>query len=98
MERSAFETELLPVVEKYQTGAIPYYLLAGGCLTGKYRSQKDAEKVARGATVEKYLNERGFGVVAALDEVAYARGSTLLSVCRNKALRSLTRCAQATQT
>jgi aryl-alcohol dehydrogenase-like predicted oxidoreductase len=76
MERSAFETELLPVVEKYQIGAIPYYSLAGGFLTGKYRSQKDAEKVARGTTVQKYLNERGFGVVAALDEVAHARGST----------------------
>ena len=55
---------------------IPYYSLAGGFLTGKYSSQKDAEKVARGATVQKYLNERGFGVVAALDEVAHARGST----------------------
>jgi aryl-alcohol dehydrogenase-like predicted oxidoreductase len=76
MERSAFETELLPVVEKYQIGVITYYSLAGGFLTGKYRSQKDAENVARGATVQKYLNERGFGVVAALDEVAHAHGST----------------------
>jgi aryl-alcohol dehydrogenase-like predicted oxidoreductase len=76
MERSAFETELLPVVEKYQIGAIPYYSLAGGFLTGKYRSQKDTEKAVRGATVRKYLSERGFGVVAALDEVAHAHGST----------------------
>jgi aryl-alcohol dehydrogenase-like predicted oxidoreductase len=76
MERSAFETELLPVVEKYQLGVIPYYSLAGGFLTGKYRSQQDAEKSARGATVQKYLNDRGFGVVAALDEVAHAHGST----------------------
>ena len=36
MERSAFETELLPVVEKNQIGVIPYYSLAGGFLTGKY--------------------------------------------------------------
>jgi aryl-alcohol dehydrogenase-like predicted oxidoreductase len=76
MERSAFETELLPVVEKYQIGVIPYYSLAGGFLSGKYRSQKDTENIARGATVQKYLNERGFGVVAALDEVAHAHGST----------------------
>jgi aryl-alcohol dehydrogenase-like predicted oxidoreductase len=80
MERSAFETELLPVVEKYQIGVIPYYSLAAGFLTGKYRSQKDADKAARGATVQKYLNGRGFGVVAALDEVAHARGSTPASV------------------
>jgi len=76
MERSAFETKLLPVVKKYQIGVIPYYSLAGGFLTGKYRSQQDAEKSARGATVQKYLNERGFGVVAALDDVAHAHGST----------------------
>ncbi len=76
MERSAFETELLPVVQKYQIGAIPYYSLAGGFLTGKYRSHADADKAARGATVAKYLNERGFAVVAALNEVAHARGST----------------------
>jgi aryl-alcohol dehydrogenase-like predicted oxidoreductase len=44
MERSVFETELLPVVEKYQIGAIPYYSLAGGFLTGKYRNQQDTEK------------------------------------------------------
>ncbi len=76
VERSTFETELLPVVEKYQIGVIPYYSLAGGFLTGKYRSQQDAEKSARGATVQKYLNQRGFGVVTALDEVAHAHGST----------------------
>lgn len=76
MERSNFETELLPVVEKYRLGVIPYYSLASGFLTGKYRSPQDAEKAARRASVEKYLNARGFGVVAALDEVADVLGST----------------------
>jgi aryl-alcohol dehydrogenase-like predicted oxidoreductase len=64
------------VVEKYQLDANPYYSLAGGFLTDKYRSKQDTEKGVRGATVQKYLNERGFGVVAALDEVAHACGST----------------------
>jgi aryl-alcohol dehydrogenase-like predicted oxidoreductase len=68
--------QLLPVVRKYQIGVIPYYSLAAEFLTGKYRSQQDTEKAARGTTVQKYLNERGFGVVAALDEVAHAHGST----------------------
>lgn len=76
MERSIFETELLQVVEKYRLGVIPYYSLASGFLTGKYRSPQDAEKAARRASVEKYLNARGFGVVSALDEVADALGST----------------------
>jgi len=76
VERSGYETDLLPVVEKYHLGVIPYFSLAAGFLTGKYRSQQDAEKVARGAMVKKYLNAWGFGVVVALDEVAHAHGST----------------------
>ena len=76
VEREKFETELLPVVEKYQLGVIPYFSLAAGFLTGKYRSAKDTEKAARGKAVQKYLNDWGFSVVAALDEVAQATGST----------------------
>jgi len=76
VEREPFETELLPVVQKYQLGVIPYFSLAAGFLSGKYRSQQDTEKAARGAMVQKYLNDWGFGVVAALDEVAQATGST----------------------
>lgn len=75
-EREQFETELLPVVQKYGLGVIPYFSLAAGFLSGKYRSQQDTEKTARGAMVQKYLNDWGFGVVAALDEVANATGST----------------------
>jgi len=76
VERSDFETDLLPVVEKYQLGVIPYFSLAAGFLTGKYRSQQDTEKAARGAMVQKYLNDWGFAVVVALNEVAHAHGST----------------------
>ena len=76
VEREQFETELLPVVQKYKLGVIPYFSLAAGFLSGKYRSQQDTEKAARGAMVQKYLNDWGFGVVAALDEVAHATGST----------------------
>ena len=76
VEREKFETELLPVVDKYQLGVIPYFSLAAGFLSGKYRSAKDTEKAARGKSVQKYLNDWGFSVVAALDEVAQATGST----------------------
>ena len=76
VERHEFETDLLPVVEKYQLGVIPYFSLAAGFLTGKYRSQQDAEKAKRVAMVQKYLNEWGFRVVGALDEVANAQSST----------------------
>ncbi|WP_263350994.1 aldo/keto reductase [Acidicapsa acidisoli] len=76
VERESYESDLLPVVEKYQVGVIPYFSLAAGFLTGKYRSKQDTEQAARGAMVQKYLNDWGFGVVAALDEVANAHGST----------------------
>src|ERR1035437_4662857 len=72
VERPAFEMDLLPVVEKYHLGVTPYFSLAAGFLTGKYRSQQDTAKAARGAMAGKYLNPWGFGVVAVLDEVANA--------------------------
>lgn len=62
-----YETDLLPVVEKYKLGVIPYFSLAAGFLTGKYRSQQDTEKAPRGTSVKKYMNDWGFGVAAALD-------------------------------
>jgi aryl-alcohol dehydrogenase-like predicted oxidoreductase len=76
VERSAFESDLLPVVKQYQIGVIPYFSLAAGFLTGKYRSKQDAEGKARSKMVEKYLNDRGFAVLKALDAVAAELRST----------------------
>ncbi len=76
VERSAFESDLLPVVEAYDIGVIPYFSLAAGFLTGKYRSKQDAAGKARGQMVEKYLNDRGFAVLDALDAVAADLHST----------------------
>ncbi len=80
VERSAFESDLLPVVKQYQIGVIPYFSLAAGFLTGKYRSKQDAEGKARSKMVEKYLNDRGFAVLKALDAVAAELHSTQASV------------------
>jgi len=77
VEREKFESDLLPVVQKYQLGVIPYFSLAAGFLSGKYVSKQDAEKAARGAMVQKYMNDFGFGVIAALNEVASAKQSPL---------------------
>jgi aryl-alcohol dehydrogenase-like predicted oxidoreductase len=75
-DREDFETNLLPVVQEHTLGVIPYYSLAAGFLTGKYRSKKDAEGKARGGTVAKYLNDWGWSLLDALDEVAKAHQST----------------------
>ena len=74
--REEFETQLLPVVQEHTLGVIPYYSLAAGFLTGKYRSKNDADGKARGGTVAKYLNDWGFQVLHVLDEVASAHQST----------------------
>ena len=76
VERLPFESDLLPVVKKYQLGVIPYFSLAAGFLTGKYRKAEDAANAARGGMVKKYLNERGFAVVDALATIAEQHGST----------------------
>jgi aryl-alcohol dehydrogenase-like predicted oxidoreductase len=57
-------------------GVIPYFALASGFLTGKYRSESDLAKGPRGQMVKKYLDERGFRILAALDQVAAKHGST----------------------
>ena len=51
-------------------GVLPYFSLASGFLTGKYRSLQDASGKAREARVKKYFNPRGMRILAALDEVA----------------------------
>ncbi|AMV37209.1 aldo/keto reductase [Planctomyces sp. SH-PL62] len=71
VERADFEAELGPFCLKENIGVIPYYSLASGFLTGKYRREDDLSKSpARSTNVKKYLNDRGFRVLDALDQVA----------------------------
>src|SRR5205807_2212662 len=61
-ERALFEPDLERVCREAGLGVIPYYSLAAGFLTGKYRSEADLAKSPRGQGAKKYLNERGFGI------------------------------------
>ena len=76
VERPAFEAELEQVCVENDLGVINFYALASGFLTGKYRSEADLGKSARGGGVRKYLNERGLRVIAALDDVAQRLDAT----------------------
>ena len=69
-ERATYETTLEPLALQEKLGVISYYSLASGFLTGKYRSQDDLKKSPRGQAVKKYLNDRGFRILQALDQVA----------------------------
>ena len=75
-DRAGYETELEPVCQKNGLGVIPYFSLASGFLTGKYRSKADLAQKARGGIVEKYLNDRGLKIISALDRNARRYGST----------------------
>jgi len=79
-DRAVFEQELAPLCVTRGVGAITYFSLASGFLTGKYRSSHDLAGRPRGPRVEQYLNARGTGILAALDEVAAAHASTPASV------------------
>jgi aryl-alcohol dehydrogenase-like predicted oxidoreductase len=76
VERRNFESDLLPVVQRYGIGVIPYFSLASGFLTGKYGRGGSTAGMARAGMVEKYRNERGYALVDALVEVANAHQST----------------------
>jgi aryl-alcohol dehydrogenase-like predicted oxidoreductase len=80
VERAEFEGPLEDLCLNEKIGVIGYYSIASGFLTGKYRSKADAEGRARGARVEKYLNDYGFGVIAALDDVAKRFNATPVQV------------------
>jgi len=75
-ERANYEAQLEALCLKEGLGVINYYPLASGFLTGKYRSERDLAKSARGPGVKKYLNERGIKILRTLDEVAKNYAST----------------------
>jgi aryl-alcohol dehydrogenase-like predicted oxidoreductase len=75
-ERADYERALEPLVLKEGIGVIPYYALASGFLTGKYRSEADLKKSVRGGGAKSKLNPRGFRILGALDAVAARLGAT----------------------
>jgi aryl-alcohol dehydrogenase-like predicted oxidoreductase len=79
-ERADYEQNLEPWCLREGVGVIPYFSLAAGFLTGKYRSEADLAKSPRGQGVKKYLNERGLAILAALDGVAKQHNSTQAAV------------------
>jgi aryl-alcohol dehydrogenase (NADP+) len=71
--RRAFESTLRPVAARHGLGVMPYFGLAAGFLTGKYRSHRDAEGAPRASMVADYLTDAGFAVVRELDTIATER-------------------------
>jgi aryl-alcohol dehydrogenase-like predicted oxidoreductase len=70
-DRNEFESGYAALCQRENISVIPYYGLAAGFLTGKYRAPADADRnPARGARLRKYLDARGTRILKALDEAA----------------------------
>ena len=75
-ERASFEGELQDLCIRENLGVITYFSLAAGFLTGKYRSEADFGKSARGGGMKKFMNPRGMRILDALDDVAKRYNAT----------------------
>jgi aryl-alcohol dehydrogenase-like predicted oxidoreductase len=76
MDRANYEGSLRQVSEAHGLGVLPFFSLANGFLTGKYRTEADYAKSRRGDRIAKYFAAGGARVLAALDEVAADTGAT----------------------
>ena len=79
-EREKFETDQQPVCAELGISVVPYFSLASGFLTGKYKTVEDSKGKNRGSRVEKYFDERGMRVLAALREAEEETGAKQASI------------------
>jgi len=80
LSRHKFEGELQDLCVEYNIGCVPYYGLASGYLTGKYRSEADLGKSVRGGRMTAFMEGKGPAMLAALDQVAAETGATLAQI------------------
>lgn len=80
VEREQYEKNYAPLVKKHSLSVFPYYSLASGFLTGKYRSEQDLDKSVRGGGVKKYLNEKGLSLLTVLDKLADQHETSVATV------------------
>lgn len=70
VSRKSYEEVLAPLVQRHGLAVFPYFALASGFLTGKYRTAADLEGAARAGGVSSYLNADGLAVVDRLRAIA----------------------------
>lgn len=78
--RNEYEGALEDLCANENLGVIPYFALASGFLTGKYRTEADLKKSARGGRMKDLLQGRGQALLAAMDKVAARHKATLAQV------------------
>jgi len=80
-DRNEFESGYADICKRESIGVIPYYGLAAGFLTGKYKTAADADRnPARGGRLKKYINPRGTRILDAVGKVAAGHNATSAQV------------------
>ena len=79
-DREKFETDLQSASKELSLDVIPYFSLASGFLTGKYKSKEDTKGAKRESRVAKFFDERGMKILKALDEVAAETGANQATI------------------
>lgn len=78
VHRNDVEEQIIPVAEEFALGLVPYYSLASGFLTGKYRSTDAAgQSSPRAGGAAKYATEAGLRIIDALEEIGHAHGASI---------------------
>lgn len=80
VERPKLEGDLRDNALAHGLGIVPFYGLANGFLTGKYRSKEDLDKSTRGMRNVEYLEGRGPRVLGAMDRIAHETGAALATI------------------
>ena len=76
----AVEADVVPLAAEFGISLLPYYALAAGFLTGKYRSERDLPETPRAANAGRYATPQGFAIVDALEEIGRAHGASIAAV------------------
>lgn len=74
IHRQDFETGYKPIVDEFDVAVFPYFALASGVLTGKYRSKQDIQGKARQGFAEDLITEDALNVIDVVVDIAEARG------------------------
>lgn len=80
LAREAYGQDLQALCRTNDIAVLPFFGLAAGYLTGKYRSDEDYAKSARGPRVKELSGERGPAMLAVMDAVAAETGASLSAI------------------
>jgi aryl-alcohol dehydrogenase-like predicted oxidoreductase len=90
-DRNEFESGYADICKRENIGVIPYYGLAAGFLTGKYKSAADADKnPARGGRLKKYINPRGTRILEAVGTAAAKHNATYAQIALAWLMKKIT--------